>query len=52
MRIKVAVQVMDNFGGIVVHDHWKPDDTMTGVLHALCNAHHLRSEPTLPATRN
>ena len=28
--------------GIVVHDHWKPDDTMTGVLHALCNAHHLR----------
>ena len=28
--------------GIVVHDHGKPYDTLTGVLHALCNAHHLR----------
>ena len=28
--------------GIVVHDHWKPYYTMTGVLHALCNAHDLR----------
>jgi transposase len=31
-----------NVTGIVVHDHWKPYYTMTGVLHALCNAHHLR----------
>jgi transposase len=28
--------------GIVVHDNWKPYYTLTGVLHALCNAHHLR----------
>ena len=34
--------LMENVSGIVVHDHWKPYYTMTGVLHALCNAHHLR----------
>jgi len=32
----------DNMAGIVVHDHWKPYDTLKDVLHALCNAHHLR----------
>lgn len=28
--------------GVIVHDHWKPYYTLTGILHALCNAHHLR----------
>jgi transposase len=34
--------LLANLAGIVVHDHWKPYYTLTGVLHALCNAHHLR----------
>lgn len=34
--------LLANVTGIVVHDHWKPYYTMTGVLHALCNAHHPR----------
>src|SRR5665213_739774 len=34
--------LMENVQGIVVHDHWKPYYTLKGVLHALCNAHHLR----------
>jgi transposase len=34
--------LLANVVGIVVHDYWKPYYTMKGVLHALCNAHHLR----------
>ena len=34
--------LLSSVSGIVVHDHWKPYYTMEGVLHALCNAHHLR----------
>ena len=35
-------ELLAKVAGIVVHDHWKPYYTMKGVLHALCNAHHLR----------
>ena len=34
--------LLEGVTGTVVHDHWKPYYTMEGVLHALCNAHHLR----------
>jgi transposase len=34
--------LLANVVGTVVHDHWKPYYTLPGVLHALCNAHHLR----------
>ncbi len=34
--------LLQGVSGIVVHDHWKPYYTLKGVLHALCNAHHLR----------
>ena len=34
--------VADGLRGIVVHDHWKPYYKLKQVVHALCNAHHLR----------
>ena len=34
--------LLANVAGIVVHDHWHPYYTLKNVLHALCNAHHLR----------
>src|SRR3954451_5848490 len=40
--------LLANVTGIVVHDHWKPYYTITGVLHALCNAHHLRELSNRP----
>jgi transposase len=41
--------LLDGITGIVVHDHWKPYDTLEGVRHALCNAHHLRELQALAA---
>jgi transposase len=44
--------LLENVTGIVVHDHWKPYYTLTGVLHALCNAHHLRELKALVEIEN
>ncbi len=41
-RIAGRGRMLADLIGIVVHDHWKPYYTLEGVLHALCNAHHLR----------
>jgi transposase len=41
-RIAGRGQMLADLIGMVVHDHWKPYYTLEGVLHALCNAHHLR----------
>src|SRR6266571_7944363 len=43
--------LLANVAGIVVHDHWKPYYTMQGVLHALCNAHHLSRREQSARTR-
>lgn len=36
-----AMGVLNDFHGILCHDHWKPYFNFP-CLHALCNAHHLR----------
>ncbi|HEY7975675.1 MAG TPA: IS66 family transposase [Ktedonobacterales bacterium] len=37
-----AIGILPNFGGVSVHDGWKPYQAQTTCRHALCNVHHLR----------
>jgi transposase len=37
-----AMGVLSEYHGILVHDHWKPYYQYENIIHALCNAHHLR----------
>ncbi len=37
----IAAGILPTFGGVAVHDGWKPYWTFN-CLHALCNGHHLR----------
>lgn len=37
------MDILPSYKGVVVHDHWKPYESIEGVFkHAFCNAHHLR----------
>jgi len=37
------MDILPNYTGIAVHDHWKPYESIGGSFeHAFCNAHHLR----------
>jgi len=37
-----AIGILPGYGGVSVHDGWKPYRTYTACRHALCNIHHLR----------
>lgn len=39
--------MLEDVSGIIVHDFWRPYFTITGITHALCNAHHLRELKSL-----
>jgi transposase len=36
------INILPDFRGILIHDHWKPYYTYKHCQHGLCNAHHIR----------
>ena len=36
------MNIIPNYLGVLIHDHWKPYYRYMACLHALCNAHHIR----------
>ena len=36
------INILPNFRGTLIHDHWKPYYTYQNCQHGLCNAHHIR----------
>ncbi len=36
------MEIIPNYAGILVHDHWKPYNNYTNCTHSYCNAHILR----------
>ncbi len=36
------MEILPQYKGIVVHDHWSPYNGYENMTHAFCNAHHLR----------
>jgi len=37
-----AMDILPDYAGILVHDHWSPYNKYENCSHAFCNAHHLR----------
>ena len=37
-----AINILPQFKGTAIHDHWKPYYVYTDCEHGLCNAHHIR----------
>jgi hypothetical protein len=36
------MDILPNYTGIVLHDHWTPYNNYENCTHAFCNAHHIR----------
>jgi transposase len=46
-RVGKRGELLSGVGGIIVHDFYKPYDTLKDVAHALCGAHLLREQQAL-----